>query len=106
MPEAVDASASEEFVLGGETVVLAREELDRLLQRLALLDLPAAAGVADDIEALRLAGGPIRLLPTEAELAALRLAVTAIALAAAPLPPPLLRVQALCEPARARDQDP
>ncbi len=99
MPEAVEASASEkEFALGDETVLLGSEELDRLLQRLALLDLPAAAGVADDIEALRLAGGPIRLLPTEAELAALRLAITAIAHVAAPLPPSLLRLRALCEP--------
>jgi hypothetical protein len=99
MPKAVDASATErEFALGGQTVLLDREELERLLQRLALLDLPAAAGVADDIEALRLAGGPIRLLPTEAELAALRLAITAIAHAEGPMPASLLRLRAVCEP--------
>ena len=47
MPEAVDESASEqEFALGGETVLLGREELDRLLQRLTLFDLPATAGIA------------------------------------------------------------
>ena len=62
---------------GGEIVCLSGEELDRLLLALAALDGRDAAAVGEQIVALRLAGGTIDLMPTEAERAALRLAVAA-----------------------------
>lgn len=61
--------------LDGNVVTLSGDELDWLLATLAGLELRGAESVADQIEALRLAGVTIDLLPTEAELAALRLAL-------------------------------
>ena len=61
--------------IGTEAVCVGDEELDRLLAALAALDVPAAASLRDEIVALRLAGGPVQLRPTEAELEALRVAI-------------------------------
>lgn len=68
-----------ELAIGAETVLLNGDELDRLLETLAELDSPNAASVADDIAALRLAGGCIRLQPTQAELDVLQIALADIA---------------------------
>jgi hypothetical protein len=68
-----------ELAIGAETTLLSSDELDRLLEALAELDTAAAASVADDIAALRLAGGCIRLNPTEDELAVLRIALADLA---------------------------
>ena len=66
-------------MLSGETLSLRDEDLGELLAALARLDSPGAKSVADQITALRLAGGDIRLMPTEAEIAALDVALSSIA---------------------------
>jgi len=55
------------------------DELGRLLEALVRLDSREADAVAEQIAALRLAGGVIRLTPTEAELAVLELGLAALA---------------------------
>jgi len=76
-------------------VVLRRDEIDRVVEALGRLGSEPAARVGDDIAALRLAGGSIRLLPTGPEREAVR-----IALAGAdrgdPLSPALRRLAELC----------
>lgn len=62
----------------GEVIELSGEELDQVLQALAGLGLREAESVAEQIAALRLAGGTIDLVPTEAEVAALGLALRAL----------------------------
>jgi hypothetical protein len=94
-----------ELLIGDEAVSLGSDELDRLLEALAPLDLHEAASVAEDITALRLAGGAIRLLPTQAELEAVRLALVADE-EREPLGPGLLRLAGLCDPARAAPPEP
>jgi hypothetical protein len=65
-------------VLRGETFSLRDEDLGELLAALARLDSPGAKSVADQITALRLAGGDIRLMPTEGESSALDVALSGI----------------------------
>ena len=60
---------------GGKLVSLQREELHLLLDTLREIGSLPAAAVREEIEALRLAGGVIRLLLTEAEHATLCAAV-------------------------------
>lgn len=71
--------ANTRIALRGEALSLDDAEIGRLLGALAELDLAGAEAVADQIAALRLAGGEIRLTPTEAEIAALELALAALA---------------------------
>lgn len=59
------------IAIGDDLVTVSPDELEELLDCLRRLDDRDAAAVADDIAALRLVGGVIRLTPTEAELAAL-----------------------------------
>lgn len=87
-----------ELALSGERVALTASELDLLLNTLAGLELRPAASVADDIAALRLAGGCIFLAPTAAELDALRFALAALATAGETTAPSLVRLRALCDP--------
>jgi hypothetical protein len=86
----------ERLSVGGDPVSLDQGDLDRLLAALGGLGLQPAATVRDDIAALRLAGGVIDLLPTEAELSAVWLALAAAA-ELAPLGPALLQLQTLCD---------
>ena len=65
--------------LDGEVVSLSGDDLDRVLAALTALDCHDAAAVAEQIAALRVAGGTIDLMPTEAEQDALRLAVESLA---------------------------
>ncbi len=81
--------------LDGEVVVLSGDELDRLLRALAGLELRGAESLAEQIAALRLAGGTIDLTPTEAELDALRLALEAPG-DPQDTGPALVRLAALC----------
>jgi len=90
------ADAPMQLVVREEVLDLRGEELDRLLEALARLDLRDADAVADDIAALRLAGGVIRLTPTEAELAALARALAALAAEVRPLGPRLRRLASVC----------
>jgi hypothetical protein len=90
------ADAALQLVVREEVLSLRGEELGRLLEALARLDLRDAEAVADDIAALRLAGGVIRLTPTEAELAALERALAALAAEARPLGPALRRLASVC----------
>ena len=77
-------------------MTLRDDDLDRLLAALDASDSKAAASLSEEIAALRVARVRIELLPTEAELSALR---AAIAAAAPPSRPPgssLVRLLALC----------
>lgn len=77
MTGADDGSA---VVSVGEAIVrLTRDELDRLLEALARLEQRDAEAVLEEIRALRLLGGTIRLLPSEAELASLEAALAGLA---------------------------
>jgi hypothetical protein len=86
-----------------EVLSLRSDELDRLLEALVGLDLRDAGAVAEQIRALRLAGGVIRLTPTEAELAALELALAG---EARPLGPALLRLASICADEQLADGQP
>ncbi len=72
------------------------DELDRLLDALARLDLREAESVGEQIAALRLVGGAIRLTPTEAELAAIQLALAVLAEQTQPLSRAFLHLADLC----------
>jgi hypothetical protein len=65
--------------LGGGVISLTGDELDLILEALAALDDRDGAAVAEQIAALRIAGGTIDLMPTEAEGEALRLAAEGLA---------------------------
>jgi hypothetical protein len=80
----------------GGSVVLSDDLLGRLLHALARMDSHGAGTVREEIAALRLAGGEIRLVPTEAELASVRLALASLATASRPLAPALSELEALC----------
>ena len=82
--------------LDGDVIALSDAELDRLLGALADLEPGAAASLAEQIAALRLAGGTIDLLPTEAELAALGLALEALGDDSDETGPGLARLAAVC----------
>ena len=66
-----------EITIGRGTVAVRQDELDKLLKALAALEQEAAASIADEIGALRVAGVRIHLLPTAAEVKALRAAIVA-----------------------------
>jgi hypothetical protein len=68
-----------QLTLREEAVPVRGDELERLLDALARLGQRDADAVAEQITALRLVGGVIHLTPTEAELAALGLALAALA---------------------------
>jgi hypothetical protein len=99
----VTASASDmrQLTLREDVLSVDDEELARLLDALDQLDLRDAEAVAGQIAALRLAGGVIGLMPTEAEIAALELALAALAAEARPLGPALSRLASICA-----DEDP
>jgi hypothetical protein len=86
------ADTVRQLELREQTLYLSDEDLDRLLEALARLDLRDAEGLAGQIAALRLADGVIRLTPTEAEITAL---VSALA-DARPLGPALMRLASIC----------
>lgn len=65
--------------VAGGSVALSDELLDGLLHALARLDSRGAETVREEIAALRLAGGEIRLVPSEVELAALTTAARQLA---------------------------
>lgn len=67
------------IALGRDVACLSDDELDRLLAALAGRDCRDAAAVAEQIAALRVAGGTIVLMPTEAEADALRRTVEDLA---------------------------
>jgi hypothetical protein len=79
-----------EITFGSGTAIVRNDDLDRLLKELTAQNAPAATSVAEEISTLRLARVKIHLLPTEAELDALR---TAIATARGSS---LARLKALC----------
>jgi hypothetical protein len=66
-----------EITIGRGTVAVRQDELDKLLKALAALEQEAARSIADEIGALRVAGVRIHLLPTAAEVKALRAAIVA-----------------------------
>ena len=80
----------------GEVLSVGNAELDRLLEALGRLDVRAAEAVAEHIAALRLAGGEIRLTPTEGEIAALGSALSTLAAEAPGLGPGLARLASVC----------
>jgi hypothetical protein len=85
-----------ELLIGDHSVPLGVEELDRLVVALAELEEDEAARVADDIGALRLAGGSIHLMPTGPELDSIRDALS-VAAAHEPLSDGLQLVAELCD---------
>jgi hypothetical protein len=97
-PAAANAEGHVELSIGDEAVSLRQDELDRLVEALGSLEQREAADVAEEITALRLAGGAIRLFPTEAEQEALRQAL-ARETEQEPLGAALLRLVGLCDPA-------
>ena len=90
------ADTTRQFELCEQALSLGDEDLDRLLGALARLDLRDAEAVAGQIAALRLAGGAIRLTPTEAEIAALVSALSVLAADDLPLGPALMRLASIC----------
>jgi hypothetical protein len=90
------AGATRRLALREDVFCVYDEELGRLLEALARLDLRHAEAVADQIAALRLAGGVIGLMPTEAEIGALELALAVLAGEARPLGPALSRLASIC----------
>jgi hypothetical protein len=90
------ARVTTQLTVREETLSLDGEELDRLLEALARLDQRDAGAIAEQIRALLLAGGVVRLTPTEAELAALELALVALAEDAPSFGPSLLRLADIC----------
>lgn len=89
----VNGAAARQLALGEELLTLSSDELAQVLAGLRRLETRDAASVAEQIAALRLAGGVIRLTPTEAELAALR---HALADEPHPLSTVLLQLARLC----------
>ena len=81
------------IALGDQVIALSTGELDRLLTGLGWLDLRGAATVGEQIVALRLVDGVIRMTLTKGELAAVALA---LAEEAEPLGPALLGLARLC----------
>jgi hypothetical protein len=65
-----------EITFPNGTAIVRNDDLDRLLNELTAQNRPAATSVAEEISALRLAKVKIHLLPTEAELDALRAAIS------------------------------
>jgi hypothetical protein len=98
------AAVTRQLVLCEETLSVDDEELRRLLGALARLDLRDADAVADQISALRLADGAIRLVPTEGEISALELALAALAGEERPLGPVLARLASICVEAGSPDE--
>jgi hypothetical protein len=84
------------LLIGDDAVPLGVDELDRLVEALTELEEDEASRVADDIGALRLAGGSIHLMPTGPELDAIRDALS-VAGAHEPLSAGLARVAELCD---------
>lgn len=90
------ASATSQLTLRNEAVPVRGDELERLLEALVRLGQRDADAVAEQITALRLIGDGIRLTPTEAELAALQLALAALAEDGRPFGSSLQRLAADC----------
>ena len=101
--QAVTGQATRQIALGEEVFAVSAGELELLLASLQRLDSRDAATVAEQIAALRLAGGVIGLTPTEAELAALRQALVE---EPQPLTAGLVRLAHLCGGGRAVDVQP
>ncbi len=72
------ATANRELAIGNEVVSLPRPQLDLLLAALAERRGRDADAVREQIAALSLLSDPIRLTPTQGELAALRTALAAV----------------------------
>lgn len=89
----VNGAAARQLALGEELLTLSPRELEQVLAGLRRLETRDAATVAEQIAALRLAGGVIRLTPTEAELTALG---HALAEETQPLSDVLLQLTGLC----------
>lgn len=85
-----------ELLIGDDSVPIGVEELDRLVAALAELGEGESTRVADDLDALRLAGGSIHLMPTTIEIDAIRVALS-VAGAHEPLSEGLKRVAELCD---------
>jgi hypothetical protein len=90
------ATPRTEITIGRGTVALRQDELDRLLKALATLATKAAGDIADEIAALRVAGVRIHLMPTEAELEALKAAIAASVPKGQNAPSSLQRLKELC----------
>jgi hypothetical protein len=101
--QAVSGPPTREIALGKDVFAVTAGELELLLASLRRLDSRDAATVAEQIAALRLAGGVIGLTPTEAEHAALR---QALAEERQPLTAVLLRLACLCGHGSAVDEQP
>jgi len=84
------------LTVGTEMLSVRVDELDRLVDALARLDLREAESIGEQITALRLLGGAIHLTPTEAELAAIQLALAVLAEQTQPLSLAFLRLAHLC----------
>jgi hypothetical protein len=96
MRSASIASATSRLTVREDAVAMRGDELEQLLDALARLGQRDADAVAEQITALRLAGAVIRLTPTEAELAALTLALAALAEDGRSPGPSLQRLAADC----------
>jgi hypothetical protein len=90
------ATPRTEITIGRGTVALRQDELDRVLKALATLATKAAGDIADEIAALRVAGVRIHLMPTEAELEALKAAIAASVPKGQNAPSSLQRLKELC----------
>lgn len=84
-----------ELTVGGGSIRLRHAELNALLASLASLGGPDAASISEEIAALRVAGVRIDLRPSEAELDALRRAISATG-ASRPVPAALSRLRTFC----------
>jgi hypothetical protein len=73
------AEEGRELAIDHEIISLRSGQLEFLLEVLSLARGSDAAAVREEIGALRLIPGTIRLLPTEGELTALRTALDALA---------------------------
>ena len=79
-----------------EVFSLRGDEPDRMVHALARLELSDADAIVDQIAALRLAHGVIRLHPTEAEPAAVEAALVALAAKGRLVGPALHRLASVC----------
>jgi hypothetical protein len=90
------ATPRTEVTFGRGKVALRQDELDRLIIALGTLATKAAGDIADEIAALRVAGVRIHLMPTEAELEALKAAIAASVPKGQNAPSSLQRLKELC----------
>jgi hypothetical protein len=86
-----------QIAVDGQTFPLEADDLDRLLLALRRLDRQDARDVGEQISALRVAGGVIRLSLTVSELRTVDHALVALGAEPVPVTPALERFARFCE---------